>query len=147
MASRYFQGRVIETNEPCYISWDTESRCSKIQSLIELKLEAPDVSKDHECHKDWEEALWQKNSRFNGLPSAFGFIWTFVFSNFMCIYRHKLLCSLAFRDFQDSPSQSKNGGKIKTKQSLFNPYMVHSSINFIISGWTPPSFIMYPWWY
>lgn len=26
MASRYFQGRVIETNEPCYISWDTESR-------------------------------------------------------------------------------------------------------------------------
>lgn len=26
MASRYFQGRVIETNEPCYVSWDTESR-------------------------------------------------------------------------------------------------------------------------
>lgn len=29
MAGRYFQGRVIETNEPCYISWDTESRRAK----------------------------------------------------------------------------------------------------------------------
>lgn len=57
MASRYFQGRVIETNEPCYISRDTESCCSKIQSLIELKLEAPNLSTDHQCHGGSEGEL------------------------------------------------------------------------------------------
>lgn len=66
MASRYFQGRVIETNEPCYISWDTESCCSKIQSLIELKLEAPNLSTDHRCHGAREEELSQ-SACFAGL--------------------------------------------------------------------------------
>lgn len=51
MASRYFQGHVIETNEPCYISSDTESCCSQIQSLIELKLEAANLSRDHQSHQ------------------------------------------------------------------------------------------------
>lgn len=57
MASRYFQGLVIETNEPCYISWDTESYCSKIQRLIELKPEEPNLSTDHQCHEALDEAL------------------------------------------------------------------------------------------
>ncbi len=70
MASRYFQGRVIETNEPCYISWDTESCCSKIQSLIELKLEAPNLSTDHRCHGAPEEELSQR-ACFTGLAPCF----------------------------------------------------------------------------
>lgn len=59
MGSRYFQGLVIETNEPCYISWDTESCCSKIQRLIELKLEAPNLSADHQCHEASDGKLAQ----------------------------------------------------------------------------------------
>lgn len=70
MASRYFQGLVIETNEPCYISCDTESCCSKIQSLIELKLEAPNLSTDHRCHWASEEEH-RKSTCFTTLLSLF----------------------------------------------------------------------------
>lgn len=85
MASRYFQGRVIETNEPCYISWDTESCCSKIESLIELKLEAPNLSADHRCHGAPEEERSQR-ACFTGLALSV-FTWTtFVF--FSCELTH-----------------------------------------------------------
>lgn len=89
MASRYFQGRVIETNEPCYISWDTESCCSKIHSLIELKLEAPNLSTDHRCHGASEEELSQ-SACFTGLPPSFRFFtWTaFTFSSLFCACLH-----------------------------------------------------------
>lgn len=88
MASRYFQGRVIETNEPCYISWDTESCCSKIQSLIELKLEAPNLSTDHRCHGAREEELSQ-SACFAGLTPPPPF---FCFS----LGPH-LLCSILYQ--------------------------------------------------
>lgn len=80
MASRYFQGRVIETNEPCYISWDTESCCSKIQSLIELKLEAPNLSTDHRCHGAPEEELSQR-AYFTGLTLSVFCHFFFVFAS------------------------------------------------------------------
>ena len=57
--SQYFQGRVIETNEPCYISWDTESCCSKIHSQIELKLEASILSTDLRSYGTSEKQLFQ----------------------------------------------------------------------------------------
>lgn len=94
MASRYFQGRVIETNEPCYISWDTESCCSKIQSLIELKLEAPNLSTDHRCHGAREEELSQ-SACFAGLtpplppPLFLLFSWpTFALLYFIPVHPH-----------------------------------------------------------
>lgn len=85
MASRYFQGRVIETNEPCYISWDTESCCSKIQSLIELKLEAPNLSTDHRCHGAREEELSQ-SACFAGLTPPPLFFLLFSWTTFALLY-------------------------------------------------------------
>lgn len=43
------------------LAGDTESCCSKIQSLIELKLEAPNLSTDHRCHGAREEELFSKS--------------------------------------------------------------------------------------
>lgn len=97
MASRYFQGRVIETNEPCYISWDTESCCSKIESLIELKLEAPNLSADHRCHGAPEEERSQR-ACFTGLALSV-FTWTtFVFFSCELTHTHIQRYYSAFKD-------------------------------------------------
>lgn len=131
MASRYFQGRVIETNEPCYISWDTESCCSKIQSLIELKLEAPNLSTDHQCHGAPEEELSQ-SACFTGLPpSFFFFFFQSLFSPILCAstHMHAVLRLHRFSGLIYLP-QRENWNET---ESLSNPYILHSSIRSLIS--------------
>lgn len=123
MASRYFQGRVIETNEPCYISWDTESWCSKIQSLIELKLEAPNLSTDHQCHGAPEEERSQ--ACFIGLTLSVFYFHLFCFLLMWAVFHvhshiHTLHSCLAFKDFLAVSSRYRE--QIKVRQSH---YLIH----------------------
>ena len=133
MASRYFQGRVIETNEPCYISWDTEFCCSKIQSLTELKLEAPNLSTDHCVMGAQERRAFSKGPALLG--SLLLFTWTaFVFSMWALFYvqalthththkhthTHTQSSYLAFNDFLVLSSRCRE--QIKVRQSH---YLIH----------------------
>lgn len=125
MASRYFQGRVIETNEPCYISWDTESCCSKIQSLIELKLEAPNLSTDHWCHGAQKKSFLKEpallGSLFLFLPQT-AFFFPLCVSPILCASArtHTQSCCLAFKDFLALSSRCRE--QIKVRQSH---YLIH----------------------
>ena len=106
------------------LAGDTESCCSKIQSLIELKLEAPNLSTDHRCHGAPEEELSQR-ACFTGLALS---VFTFFYVQ---VHSHVLLFGLQiFSSLSLSGVERKNWSET---EQLSNPYTVPLAISVLIS--------------
>lgn len=132
MVIRYLQGCVIETNEPCYISWDTESCCSKIHRLIKLKLEAPNLSTDHWCHRDPEEELSQR-AHFNGLFFFLyldHFCFLLIWALFTCKYTRSQHSDFTFTGILAFLSLSLSLRYEKNWTANSNEIIIHTALSY-----------------